>query len=159
MNTGERIAKTFFDAFSTKNYAQMGALYKSNVNGIFSDPVFQNLNSDEVAAMWKMLLRGTQDLTLSYKFVTADENSAEVDWVAHYTYPPTKRKVKNTVKSKFIFENEKIISQFDSFDLCAWTRQALPVIVSDLFCLFPNYTIRKIARSKLNQQLNRRNKN
>ena len=158
INVGERIAITYFEAFKAKNPEQMSVLYRPGVKAIFTDPVFQNLNSDEVAAMWNMLLRGAKDLNVNYKILSADETSAEVEWVAYYTYSPTKRKVKNSVRTKFVFEKEQIASQTDSFDLCAWTDQALPPIASQLFCWFPNYTIRKIARSQLTKHINKSKK-
>lgn len=149
MKPTEQVAITYFEGFKNKNPEQMNALYKPEVDGIFNDPIFQNLSTKEVQAMWSMLLRGSKDLTSTYEIVSVTDNSATVDWVAYYTYSATGRKVTNRVRSVMQIENGLIVKQNDTFDLCAWTGQALPPVVAQVFCWVPGVTIRKLARKTL----------
>ena len=150
MKPTEQVAITYFEGFKNKNPEQMNALYKPDVQGIFNDPVFQNLNTHEVQSMWSMLLRASKDLTSTYKIVEITDTSATVDWEAHYTYSATGRKVVNNVRSVMQIENGLIVKQNDTFDLGKWTGQALPPVVAQLFAWFPDLTIRKLARKTLN---------
>ena len=128
----------------------MNALYKPGIDGIFNDPVFQNLNTHEVQSMWSMLLRASKDLATTYKIVEVTDTSATVDWEAHYTYSTTGRKVVNNVRLVLQIENGLIFKQIDTFDLSKWTGQALPPVVAQLFAWFPDLTIRKLAKKTLN---------
>jgi hypothetical protein len=150
MKPTEQVAITYFEGFKNKNPEQMNALYKAGIDGIFNDPVFQNLNTFEVQSMWSMLLRASKDLTTTYKIVEVTDTTATVDWEAHYTYSATGRKVVNNVRSVMQIENGLIVKQNDSFDLGKWTGQALPPVVAQVFAWFPDLTIRKLARKNLN---------
>ncbi len=150
MKPTEQVAITYFEGFKNKNPEQMNALYKPDVDGIFNDPVFQNLNTHQVQSMWSMLLRGSKDLTSTYKIVEVTDTSVTVEWEAHYTYSATGRKVVNNVRSVLQIENGLIVKQIDTFDLSKWTGQALPPVVAQLFAWFPDLTIRKLAKKTLN---------
>lgn len=150
MKPTEQVAITYFEGFKNQNPEQMNALYKPDVDGIFNDPVFQNLNTHQVQSMWSMLLRASKDLTSTYKIVEVTDTSATVDWEAHYTYSATGRKVVNNVRSVMQIENGLIVKQIDTFDLGKWTGQALPPVVAQLFAWFPDLTIRKLAMKTLN---------
>jgi hypothetical protein len=103
-----------------------------------------------VQSMWSMLLRGSKDLTSTYKIVEVSDTSATVDWEAHYTYSATGRKVVNNVRSVMQIENGLIVKQIDTFDLSKWTGQALPPVVAQVFAWFPDLTIRRLAMKTLN---------
>ena len=94
-------------------------------NAVFNDAVFKNLDGQQVRAMWEMLCIKGKDLKLEYKNVTADEREGSAEWIAHYSFSATGKKVMNQIKAHFIFESGKIIKHTDDFDFYTWAKQAL----------------------------------
>ena|SRR6218665_835690 len=125
MNTNEQLIARFYTCFQNKDYTGMQACYADDAH--FSDPVFSNLNANEVRAMWEMLLRNGKDLGLTFGHVTANDTTGSAEWVATYTFSRTGRKVINSIKAEFEFENGKIKRHKDHFDFYKWARQALGV--------------------------------
>jgi ketosteroid isomerase-like protein len=155
MNTNEKLIRQFYTAFQNKDYVTMQELYHTKAS--FSDPVFQNLKSQEVKAMWEMLITSGKDLRVTFSNVTATETTGTCHWDAWYTFSRTGRKVHNSIDASFEFQDGKIVRHQDTFDFWRWSRQALglsglllgwtPVIrnkVSDL--------ARKSLRKFMNQQ-------
>lgn len=123
MNNNEKLIHHFYNSFKNKDFAGMQNCYADKA--IFSDAVFQNLNSEQVKAMWKMLILNGKDLELHFQNVSADEKTGSAEWIANYTFSKTGRKVENRIKASFEFENGKIIKHIDSFDFYKWAKQAL----------------------------------
>jgi len=155
MNTNEKLIRQFYTAFQNKDYVTMQELYHTKAS--FSDPVFQNLKSQEVKAMWEMLITSGKDLKVTFSNITATETTGTCHWDAWYTFSRTGRKVHNSIDASFEFQDGKIVRHQDAFDFWRWSRQALglsglllgwtPVIrnkVSDL--------ARKSLRKFMNQQ-------
>ena len=94
-------------------------------DAIFFDPVFEDLNTAEVRAMWEMLCRNARDFSLQFSQVEADHEYGTCHWVAHYTFSQTGNKVTNNIKAYFKFHEGKIVEHTDSFNLWKWSRQAL----------------------------------
>jgi len=117
------IIDQFYTAFQKKDWQSMQALYHDDA--IFSDPVFQNLNSKEVKAMWHMLLTASKDLELTFSNVSGDENNGSCRWDAFYSFSRTGRKVHNIITANFVFKEGMIASHLDSFDLWKWSGMAL----------------------------------
>ena len=113
----------FYEAFARRDAEAMGACYTADAH--FSDPVFTDLRGDEVRGMWKMLCERGKDLEIAHSNVLADPDAGSAHWDADYTFSGTGRKVHNSVDARFRFENGLIADHQDSFDLYAWTRQAL----------------------------------
>jgi ketosteroid isomerase-like protein len=113
----------FYSAFQTLNYAEMQRSYHREAQ--FSDPVFGTLNSDEVKAMWEMLLSRGKDLRVEYSNVHATQTTGSCRWEAWYTFSKTGRSVHNVIASSFEFRDGKIFRHRDSFSLWRWSRQAL----------------------------------
>jgi hypothetical protein len=132
------------------------------------DPVFQNLDSPQVRAMWEMLVSRAKGMELSFSNVSGDEGNGgdarnrsdarnsdgysygSCDWTAVYTFSATGRKVVNIVKAHFTFKDGKIIEHHDDFNLWRWSAQALG-LPGQLFgwtSLLQN-SIRKKARVSL----------
>ncbi|MDX1941299.1 MAG: nuclear transport factor 2 family protein [Saprospiraceae bacterium] len=122
MNHNEQLIHNFYQAFQNKDYETMQSCYADDAT--FSDPVFQNLSSTQVRAMWEMLIKKGKDLQLEYHNVQANETNGSAEWIATYTFSATGKKVINHIKANFIFENGKIIKHSDRFDLYKWIRQA-----------------------------------
>lgn len=91
----------------------------------FSDPVFENLKSQEVKAMWEMLITAGKDLKISFRDIKADDTTGFCHWEAWYTFSRTGRKVHNIIDASFKFQDGKIIAHQDVFDFWRWSRQAL----------------------------------
>jgi ketosteroid isomerase-like protein len=113
----------FYEAFARRDAGAMGACYTADAH--FSDPVFTNLNGDEVRAMWRMLCERGKDLEVVHSNVSADGDTGSAHWDADYTFSGTGRKVHNSIDASFRFDGGLIADHQDSFSLWAWTRQAL----------------------------------
>ena len=93
----------------------------------FSDPVFHNLKSPEVKAMWEMLITSGKDLSVTFGQVTTNEATGTCRWEAWYTFSRTGRKVHNIICASFEFQDGKIVRHEDTFDFWRWSRQALGI--------------------------------
>lgn len=125
MNDNEKLIHHFYSSFKNKDFAGMQNCYADSAT--FSDAVFQDLNSAQVKAMWKMLVLNGKDLELHFQNVSAEEKSGSAEWIANYTFSKTGKKVENRIKANFEFENGKIINHKDSFDFYKWAKQALGI--------------------------------
>lgn len=123
MTPTEELITHFYTCFSKGDYRGMQDCYAGNAT--FSDPVFQNLNSAEVKAMWEMLCKRGTDMQITCTHVTGDENSGSAEWTAVYTFSASGRKVVNHVKAEFRVENGKFTQHTDTFDFHKWASQAL----------------------------------
>lgn len=123
MTSNKDIIIDFYTAFQNKDFRTMQECYSDDA--IFSDAVFENLNADEVRAMWQMLITKGKDLRLDFKNVKADGRTGSAEWIAAYTFSATGNKVINKIKASFVFENGKIREHKDNFDFYAWAKQAL----------------------------------
>lgn len=92
---------------------------------VFYDPVFQQLTSEEVRAMWEMLLTQARDLDVSYQSVTANNEQGTCHWEAKYQFSKTGRSVHNIIDASFQFKDGLIYRHHDTFSLWRWSRQAL----------------------------------
>lgn len=119
----EDLITKFYTSFQNKDYAGMQACYADNA--VFNDPVFSNLNSSQVKAMWEMLCKAGKDLRIEFINVKAENNSGSAQWTAYYTFSATGKKVVNKIKADFIFENGKIVKHTDDFSFYKWAKQSL----------------------------------
>ncbi len=123
MNLNEQTIHNFYSAFQQKDAAAMNVCYDAEV--VFSDQVFGLLDGNETRAMWKMLCRNAQDLSIQFGNISLlDEEYATCDWKATYTFTQTGRRVMNQVKAHMRLKDGLIIEHSDAFDLYKWTRQA-----------------------------------
>lgn len=113
----------FYSALQTLNYEEMQKAYHPEAQ--FYDPVFGNLNCNEVKAMWQMLLTRGKDLQVVFGNVHATEATGKCRWEAWYTFSKTGRFVHNVIRSSFEFKDGKIYRQKDSFNVWRWSRHAL----------------------------------
>lgn len=126
MTVNEQLINTFYQAFQQKDYATMQQCYAENA--IFNDEAFKNLNATQVRAMWQMLISRGKDLTVEFKNIQSEGNTASAEWVATYTFSQTKRKVTNRIKANFVIENGKIVKHTDAFNFYKWSSQALGMV-------------------------------
>lgn len=119
MNNNQALIRKFYTAFQQKDFLTMQSLYHPEAT--FSDPVFNNLNSAEVKAMWQMLLTSSKDLRVEFSEVT----DVGARWDAWYAFSRSGRPVHNIVRSSFTFREGLIFTQTDDFNFWRWSRQAL----------------------------------
>jgi len=144
----KQIIEQFYASFQSKDWKSMQELYHTEAT--FSDPVFQNLNSKEVKAMWHMLLTASKDLELTFSDVAGYDNSGSCRWDAFYSFSRTGRKVHNIITANFVFKDNKIVSHLDSFDLWRWAGMALGLSGKLLgWTPFIKNKIRQMARKNL----------
>lgn len=126
MSDNQELIRKFYSAFQQKDFLTMQSCYHPNAQ--FWDPVFQNLYSKEVRAMWQMLLTSAKDLRIEFTDPRrTGEETIYVQWDAWYTFSKTGRPVHNAVKSYFIIRDGLIHNQLDGFSFWRWSRQALGV--------------------------------
>ena len=87
------LIERFYEAFARRDHEAMASCYAPDAR--FSDPVFQDLNGDEVRAMWRMLCERAIDLELSHSGVRAEGDRGSAHWDADYTFTATGRRVHN----------------------------------------------------------------
>lgn len=117
------VATRFYEAFMVRDYYTMGLLYANHAT--FSDPVFPRLTAQGARLMWQMLLSEAEDLAIDVNVVEDTADRARVDWVARYTFTPTKRMVVNHVHTEMVLAAGKIVQQVDRFSFWRWSGQAL----------------------------------
>lgn len=125
MHKNAALIEKFYTAFQQLDAESMALCYADDAQ--FSDPVFPNLQGNEVADMWRMLSSKAQDFSLVFDGITADEQKGQAHWVATYMFSQTGRIVVNDIQASFVFRNGRIIRHTDHFDLWKWARQALGV--------------------------------
>ena len=116
----------FYSAFQILNYEAMQKAYHPDAK--FYDPVFGDLNSSEVKAMWEMLLIKSQDLQVAFSNVHATKTEGRCRWEAWYTFSKTGRFVHNVIQSTFEFKDGKIYRQRDIFSIWRWSRHSLGIV-------------------------------
>jgi len=120
----EDIIKHLYNSFAKGDANGMISCYDSNI--IFNDPVFGELKGGDVRNMWRMLLQKSDgNLKIRFNNIEADNKNGRAEWTAEYVFSKTGRKVFNSIKAKFEFQNGKIIRHEDHFDLWSWSKQAL----------------------------------
>lgn len=119
----KQLIEQFYTAFQNRDYATMQSCYHAEAT--FHDPVFRDLDVNQVRAMWQMLLTSVKDLKVSFDAIQASGNIGSCNWQAWYTFSKTGRPVHNVIQASFEFKDGKIFRHRDSFDLWRWSRQAL----------------------------------
>ena len=123
MTANTQLIEQFYTAFQKKDYKAMQDCYDDKAT--FSDPVFQNLNAEQVRAMWEMLCLRGKDLEIKFSDVKAHDAEGSAVWIASYTFSSTGKYVVNHVFARFKFENGKIVEHTDHFNFHKWSGQAL----------------------------------
>jgi len=123
MKQEEQLIKDFYTCFQRLDWKGMLDCYAEDI--FFYDPVFENLEGEQVRAMWEMLLNRAKDLVLDFSDIVTEDGYGSCQWVAAYTFTATGRKVVNRGKARFSFREGKIAEHQDAFSLWKWSGQAL----------------------------------
>lgn len=123
MNTNEDTLLKFYTAFSNGNVAQMCECYHPDIK--FRDPIFGLLKGKDVCTMWKMLVeKSNGNIKIDIPEIKADQHKGTAHWIATYNFGKTNRKVVNSVRAHFQFQDGLIIKHTDDFDIWKWAKQA-----------------------------------
>ncbi len=142
----KQIIEKFYTAFQKLDYKTMQECYSEHP--IFNDPAFGILEGDEVRAMWEMLCKSAKDFSLTFSNIQlVDEEYATCNWIAHYTFSKTGRKVENHIKAYMRIQNGKITEHSDFFKFWKWSRQALGI--SGWLLGWSNFLKRKVRINAL----------
>lgn len=140
--------QAFYEAFGRRDAEGMAACYAPKV--VFSDSVFPHLEGEAARDMWRMLCERGEDLKVELVSSEAISGGVRAQWVAHYSFGPSKRPVVNRIEARFVLEDGLIVRHVDRFDLWAWASQALGPMGWLLGWLPPvQATIRKQAGAEL----------
>lgn len=123
MTSNEDLIRHFYTSFQNKDVKAMQNSYADIAT--FSDPVFSNLDVNQVRAMWAMLIKSGKDMRIEFKNISGNETGGSAEWDAYYTFSATGNKVINRIKASFLIENGKIIKHTDNFNFYTWAKQAL----------------------------------
>ncbi|MBP6550876.1 MAG: nuclear transport factor 2 family protein [Flavobacterium sp.] len=123
MNTNEDTLIKFYTAFSNGNVAQMCECYHPDIK--FRDPIFGLLKGKDVCTMWKMLVeKSNGNIKIDIPEIKTGKHTGTAHWIATYTFGKTNRKVVNSVRAHFQFQDGLIIKHTDDFDIWKWAKQA-----------------------------------
>jgi hypothetical protein len=118
-----------YTAFAALDAGGMSACYAPDAR--FEDEVFKLNGQAQISAMWHMLCEATREKgsdvwRLEFRDVQGAERRGSAHWDAYYRFSATGRLVQNRIDAVFEFDADaRILSQRDSFDFWAWSRQAL----------------------------------
>jgi ketosteroid isomerase-like protein len=119
----KEVIRELFAAFARRDGEAMARYY--HAQAVFKDPVFGELKSAEIAAMWKMLCARGKDLQIDLVSYDANGDQGNAAWEAKYTFSKTGKFVHNKIRSQFSFRDGLIASQTDDFDFWRWAKMAL----------------------------------
>lgn len=119
------LANSFYAALAVGDGETMANLYAPEV--VFEDPAFGVLNGTDAGDMWRMLCSGASDLRVTHTIKSSTDDVVVTNWVANYTFGPTRRPVRNEVTATMRFQGGKIVDHRDQFDFWKWSSQALGI--------------------------------
>ncbi len=124
MNNNEELIRRFYTAFQQRDYKAMADCYSEDP--VFNDPAFGILEGPAVGAMWEMLCKNARDFSLEFSNIQLlGDEYATCNWIAHYTFSKTGKKVVNNIKAHMRIQDGKITEHTDQFNIWKWSRQAL----------------------------------
>lgn len=140
----------FYAAFAARDGDAMAAHYAPG--STFRDPAFGDLSGEEAGDMWRMLTGRAEDLEIELAAHDADDaGGGTANWIAHYTFAQTGRKVVNDIQARFRFaEDGRFAEHVDDFSFHTWSKQALglPGLLLGWTPILPAATQKK-ARAQL----------
>lgn len=145
----------FYQAFQNLDASTMAECYHPDVR--FSDPVFRDLDFEQVKGMWEMLIeRSDGNLVIDFHSVIGDDAVAQCIWEAEYKFSKTGNPVHNIIHATMKFKEGLIIQHTDEFDFWRWARMALgPMGVVLGWTPFVKNKVRKMANASLSKHLHR----
>ena len=149
------VARAFYDAFSRHDAEVMVRLYHPQAT--FHDAVFGTLTAAQTAAMWRMLLGSSADMSVSSVLLglegrTKGIQTARVRWDAHYKFSSTGRPVHNVVYARLTVQDGLIVRHTDRFNFWVWSQQAPGLLLGWTPMLHRRVSETALAGLKASQQ-------
>ena len=148
MHAHQTLITNFYTAFQQRDHASMAAAYTPEAR--FSDPVFPDLRGARIGGMWRFLCERGSDLQITFSSIHADELAGRAHWEATYSFG--RRRVHNIIEASFTFEDGRIATHTDQFDLTRWMHMALGPAGLALGWLPP---VQGLLRRQVGNQLDR----
>jgi ketosteroid isomerase-like protein len=118
------IAREFYDAFCTGDFATMTKLYSPDVK--WKDTIFHFDDRAGTMGMWEILLVPKNGGKFTYTVVSAQGDTVVVHWLADYVL--LGNKVHNDVMATLVIENGVIVTHTDVYSWANWAKQAFPFL-------------------------------
>jgi hypothetical protein len=124
MTENEKIVTKFYDAFANADASKMCEYYHPDIE--FRDPIFGSLKGNDACQMWEMLIaRSNENIKIKLSEVKSNDYHGTARWEATYYFSKNKRKVVNSIRAEFFFQDGLMRRHTDDFDIWKWSKQAL----------------------------------
>jgi len=133
METQTAVLTKLYTCLAKHDHPGMAECYHQDAH--FQDIGFTLDGVKQIQAMWHLI--SETDLRCTFKIVEGEGSPCTVDLVDEYTFPPTRRPVRNEIRSVFKFKDGRIIDHRDSCDARKWCLQAWGPILGVPFWLLP----------------------
>ena len=121
MHPNAALIERLYASLDRHDAAAIAACYAANAS--FHDIAFDLTGRDEIAAMWRMIVRG--DIRVKIEDIRADDHEGTARVVDEYTFGDTGRRVRNPIESKFRFRDGLIVKHDDDCGPKAWAAMAI----------------------------------
>lgn len=121
--TPAAVARRFYDAFCSSDFAVMERLYAPDVR--FRDEIFAYSDRAGTMGMWRTVLAPEQGARITYELQGVEGDTAVVRWIADYEL--FGRPVHNEITGRLTVRGGRIVEHHDAFSWDRWARQALPL--------------------------------
>lgn len=128
MHANATLLNALFTALARHDHAGMAACYHPQAR--FRDIAFDLRGRERIHAMWRMICAGDIEV-VDFEVIDVDDSKGRARIVEEYTFhrrkapPDDVARVRNSIVSRFRFEDGKIRCQDDDCDPKEWARQAL----------------------------------
>jgi ketosteroid isomerase-like protein len=121
MEGNAAILELLFSNLNRHDHQEMAKCYHPQAS--FHDIAFDLHGKGQIHSMWQMICEG--DIRVTFEVVEASKQEGFVKLVDEYTFSETGRRVRNSIESRFRFQDGLIIEQRDSCDARAWAAMAI----------------------------------
>lgn len=139
-----------FDALNNRDYKRMWKCYEPEAG--FYDPAYEDLNYEEIKAMWHQICKRQTDLeAIITKVKQIDDDIITYRWRAEYTHAQYGSEMVNKIKGTVtLSERGLILNQTEKYNLWKWFSMATG-FVGTYFGWMPN--MHKSLRASVNKSL------
>lgn len=151
----QQLIQKFYEAFQNGDASTMASCYHDEAT--FNDPAFKDLNSDQVKAMWAMLIeRSKGNLEIDFHSIVSDALVGNCIWEAKYPFSKTGNMVHNIIHAEMEFKDGLILKHEDHFNFWRWSSMALGTTGKILgWTPFLKGKVQKMAMKSLHDYMNK----
>lgn len=121
MHDNAKLLDKLYGSLNRHDFQSMASCYHPHAT--FHDIAFDLMGKDQIRSMWQMICTG--DIRCTFEVVQADSECGLVNLVDEYTFKETGRPVRNSIESRFRFQDGLIIEHRDYCDARAWAAAAV----------------------------------